>query len=65
MYKRQGEDEVVNFYQVIPLYAEEIAYAESYSARTLIRLMPPSSYIADASRPLTHLRRPKRSQGPL
>lgn len=60
-----GEDEVVNFYQVIPLYAEEIAYAESYSARTLIRLMPPSSYIADASRPLTHLRRPKRSQGPL
>ena len=60
-----GEDEVVNFYQVIPLYAEEIAYAESYSARTLIRLMPPSSYIADASRPLTHLRRPKRPQGPL
>lgn len=59
--KEEGKDcEVVNFYQVIPLYEEELDYANKYSARTLMRLMSKDAYIADPKRPLTHLRTPKK-----
>lgn len=50
----------INFYQVVLLYAEELKYAEQYSARTLMKLMDKSAYLCDPNRPLTKLRKPKR-----
>lgn len=54
-----GNTGTVSFYRVVPLYEEELAYIDEHSAKTLMRCMTPDAFIADAKRPLTHLRKTK------
>ena len=54
-----GDSGKVNFYRVVPLFEEELQYIEEHSAKTLMRCMDKSAFIADANRPLTKLRKVK------
>ena len=54
-----GDSGKVNFYRVVPLFEEELQYIEEHSAKTLMRCMDKSAFIADAHRPLTKLRKVK------
>ena len=54
-----GDSGKVNFYRVVPLFEEELQYIEQHSAKTLMRCMDKSAFIADANRPLTKLRKVK------
>lgn len=54
-----GDSGKVNFYRVVPLFEEELQYIEEHSAKTLMRRMDKSAFIADANRPLTKLRKVK------
>ena len=43
--------EEVNFYQVIPLYADEMLFKQTYSAAELLERMEDVSFVVDPSRP--------------
>lgn len=46
-----GNNEVVRFYQVIPLYRREIDYKNKFCSAALIDLLNENSYIIDTERP--------------